>query len=452
MLEITAILLNISFLYIWIDYFHNISVFKKNDWKFQGIASIFGVLIYMALNIFKILPTLKIRDITTQKNAAIDFLESFIDYSIAEIIYLSIGIIAFVLLFKKKLDTLDIVKIAVSLSLGFILTENYYLLVEETGNHDILELKDMLSYTLSFMFSFSLIGYSIGAFLKLKSFSFLNSLVFFSIAWLYHGLFIYGNLFTGYYLTLELIIELIFFGIGMSFMLQMVTNALNLSNNIKEHIIIESPQVFKHFINKTMFYFGIMLVFTIVSSNPTIGFVKAFLTFILAIPILAIMFKRFSRISISENHVSKLKIDLPFEKRYITDAESGLDDRKNYWAIKGIPYNEIVLSKYLNQEIIIAPISKKRGWISRQVNIEILDKISLKDKITAYKINILSIEGLKTCILIPKARGDKWVKDKYPIYGLYKVKKEDDDYSKSNLKFIEWISARIEIKDPTYKS
>jgi len=448
---IIFIALNISFISIWFVYFNNISIFNKNNWTFQLGSILLGFSTYYLLRIIKVLPIFETEYLILEEGIFSDFLNAFIDISLYEVIYLSLVFLIYTAVIKNKIDVFDFVKIGCGLGLGYILTDNYNHFITHFKHENYFEFVEHLHFSLVYMFAFSLVGYGIGSFYHSKSAKQLAKCIL--LAWLYISVFNYVSKHLDISLYFTIILYYIIISFGISFMIQSISNALNLSKNIEKHNIINYPKVMKEFTRTTIIYyiFAFILLFTFYG-NVYSGFMITFLTLLFHLPILFVTYMRVSKIHIQEHLIRPIKVSLPFKIKYINDAKSVLDTAvfdeddggglSSYFAIGGKAYQEIVLSKFLNKKVILAPISKRRGYFKKKIQVTVNDRFDLKGQQLAYSIQFdEDIEGV-THLLIAKQSGDKWVNDKYPIYGLYKYEHTDIEFSKGV--FIEWMSARIQ--------
>lgn len=420
---------------MWLDYFRKIDVFEPEKIKHLILAMIIGCgTPFISISIYRLVD---LTGLEMTGDISNDLFYSIVIIGANEELSKILGVIvAFRLLRNYIKEPIDYLVYAGLVALGFSVVENFKYF--NAYGMQIITTRAFYS-ALVHIINTSIIVYG---FYRLKLFGkgtqLTNTLIAFGVSASSHGLFDFFlmNEFLGPYTQF---FSILIYLIGINFWVQMLNNANNYSDNFDYSRIHFSGQIFY----RLLFWYLATQIFTIAYNMIVFSSERALSYFYHSLIsdglLLFIVILRASRFRIFKQKYFNVRIELPF---YYTRNND--EDFKFLWCIpikiRGEGANEYKLTTFLNKAIHIFPLSKDSGIIKEPIQMNLTDKLLLKEDVVVYKA---MIDG-ETYFLQPKTNGDTETEDDFPISGLFtlkpqKIAENPKDLSYTDLQFLEWI-------------
>lgn len=420
---------------MWLDYFRKIDVFEPEKLKHLLIALIVGCgTPFLSLGVYHLVDLTGLQMTGDISN---DLFYSIIIIGANEETCKIIGVIvAFRLLRSHIKEPIDYLVYAGLVALGFSIVENYKYFT--SYGLQIISTRAFYS-ALVHIINTSIIVYG---FYRLKLFGrgkqISNTLIAYAVSVSSHGLFDFFlmNEFLGPYTQY---FSIAVYLVGINFWVQMLNNANNYSDNFNYEKIHFSGQIFY----RLLFWYLATLVFTIIYNMIIFDSKRALDYFYHSLTsdglLLFIVILRASRFMIFKLKYFNVKIELPFHYTKNNDEDFML-----FWfipiKIRGESAFEYKLTTFLNKIIEIFPLNINASVIKEPVEVNLTDKLLLKDDVVVYK----AIHNNQTYFLKPKTRGETETTEDFPISGLFTLKQginpeNADEISYKDLHFLEWV-------------
>lgn len=425
---------------MWLDYFRQIDVFEQEKIAPLFLAMFIGGLSpYLSLFIYGIFDRLGFEENGSFFNDAL-----FAVFGIGlneELCKLAAVIVVFKILKKQINEPIDVLIYAGVTALGFSLVENYNYFY----NYGIKIITSRTFYSaLEHIINTSIIVYG---YFRLKLFNkgnqFLNTVTGITLAVASHGMFDFflSATFLGSFTPF---LSLLIYLVGINFWIQMLNNANNYSSYFDYSKTNYSPKL----VYRLMYWYGLTLIIAFVN-NAVIASVK-FSVITLFYGLLSdgflfwIVILRVSRFKIYKMKYFTVSPVLPFYVTRNNDEDFRIPFLNLPIKIRGENFQEHLLTKYLHQEVQLAPVNANRSFIKQTLSAFIEEKYLLHDDVIVYAVSLRNIETDPNTmyLLKPKMTGIKQRGFQYPIQGLYSVKVHPDqliDIDPKKLKFIEWV-------------
>jgi hypothetical protein len=230
--------------------------------------------------------------------------------------------------------------------------------------------------------------------------------------------------------------------VGINFWVEMLNNANNFSNYFDYDKIAFPPRI----VYRLMGWYLLTLVIAFVNNLLLSDLSFAFITFITSLIsdgfLFVIVIQRVSRFKVLKANYTRVMPALPF---YITRNRDEDFSFFHYGIrIRGENFQDHILTRYLNRDVIIFPLSKKKTTLRHDRVARVTGKTMLFDDVVVYTIAFENFETPpgKVYLLKPKTAGTKTVDGKYPIHGLFTVNADERGItalSYKQLKFVEWV-------------
>ncbi|MEM9052935.1 MAG: PrsW family intramembrane metalloprotease, partial [Bacteroidota bacterium] len=365
-----------------------------------------------------------------------DFLYFSIKVGAVEELAKVLPFLVFLIFFSKQVnEPIDFLFYGCTGALGFAAVENtlYF------SNHGaiIISLRAVLS-TLGHMMWTGLICYGIVRYRYTNQrFGTISILGYFLLASFSHGFFnfwIAFKAFGGY----GFFVTLMYFLIGVSVFVGILNNAVNNSTFFTYHKVIHSSLVARRLFT----HVGIVFLLQFTAFSIENGFLSALgnlygQVFFFGLVIMVVIF-RLSRFTLIHNTWEPLPIELPF--RIYHSGKRG----KTSIGVGGSAFDDVLARGYFQAHCRIIPLSKRRTYLKDEAIVVPRKKFFLSEDEPAYIAELKSGgTGLKQreVLLAAKSSGVTQ-RGKYPILGIYEIKKEIDRNEPrqpdENFRFLEW--------------
>lgn len=149
---------------------------------------------------------------------------------------------------------------------------------------------------------------------------------------------------------------------------------------------------------------------------------------------------RLSHMQLVHKHWFPIRFELPIS---FATSEGGY----SYLKIRGYSYNASYLQAHFQEEILLRPMSRSKGYVNWVAKAMMEEIIFFKDQRRAFKTKVYDANGENPVyyLLIPKLKGKAFNEDNRPIVGLLKWQEDFDDASLypsldlNKMRIAEWL-------------
>jgi RsiW-degrading membrane proteinase PrsW (M82 family) len=437
---IIAILFALAVFLPWLDYFRNLSAFRRYNYAFMsscftaGAMSVIPILLLQAYlpQIFPWSYTGEFVNDMKYTMLQIGFVEEF---------FKAIFFLFVLFFFRKQLnEPLDYV-VGISLAaLGFATVENtLYVYNHGLG---IVVSRGIISSAGHVMFV-AFVGYAAMQRKFIPEEYYLGEiLVMFLLAVLFHGTFDYllfsvsGNL-------VFFVIFILFFLIAVEMYVTVLNNALNISPTFTYSRFIHSSHLSKRF---ALLFLAIGLLVIVVSyfqigaANREFKSVGGSVR--LTMFVVSFVGVRISRFKLIKGRWNPIRFRLPFHH----DADTGLERSRARWRIRGEATNEVLMAKYFGKECTVGLTSSHNSFLEYPRHAFVEDKTHVIGDIAFYRVRVYD-EGRDGSFryygLTPRIGENAVWGEIYPVVALMTFDgyswEQLPDQCIQDLTFVEWV-------------
>jgi len=428
---------------MWIDYFRRIDVFEREKIFPLSIALLIGCFTPSVCLFFYAM----IHKMGFSENGEFvnDILYAVFAVGLNEEFSKILGVIVVLTIFKKKIDEpIDILIYAGITAIGFAMVENF----KYFGIYGIKIISARTFYSaLEHIINTTLIVYGFyRSSLFGKGNIFVNVFVASAIAVASHGLFDFF-LMDNKYGQITALFSLIIYLIGINFWVQMLNNANNYSTFFDYSKIHYTDKIFL----RLLFWYALTIAISFTNNIIVSDLRTAVSNFCFALLsdgfLFWVVMLRASRFKIYKKKYFDVKIQFPF---YITkngDEDLRIPYLKIPLKVRGENYHEHIPTKYIDKNILLCPVNPKSSYLKTPVDAIITDKHLLFDDVVVYLAKLKENDANEQSLFLlkPKTRGRTEINGQFPVEGLYKLDKFENeiiDLSKvdfKKLKLLEWV-------------
>jgi RsiW-degrading membrane proteinase PrsW (M82 family) len=403
--------------FIWIDYFRRIDIFEKEKWYYYLVVFALGAASVLIVDAFSWIMShfnaLELND--TFWN---DFFFCVINIGMVEEFAKSVPFILIFIFFRRLLnEPLDYLIVFCVSALGFAATENV-LYFNHYGSQIIIG-RSALS-AVSHMFDSALVAYGvILSVYRYKNHAFFLIPAFFLLAALAHGFYDFWLIFAGFK-TKGWIVTYLYFIVTLSWFSTILNNAQNQSPYFTYKKDIQSDKL-----GTRMFYYYLALIgvqFLLIWFQGSLqdAVLKLISSIFLLILIFIIVF-RLSRFRFIKSYWHKFRIDSPFD---VVKDINGVRE----FGFRGETTSESALNMYIEEYVILRPVSSGRGRLNEPVVAYITGKNFARNLDGFFKVKVFLDNELSDyfdAYLFLKSGGLTITKNKNRIFLLAAFERED---------------------------